>query len=318
MNIAFIGPGIMPIPPDTWGAVEMMIWDYSNILCKNGIEVDIINTPNREEILKKVNSKNYDTVHLHYDIFIDIISDIKCKLKIVSSHYPFINNPNHYQNDGYDKLINQITNNQDFHIFASSQKDIDTFVSFGAKKENTFLSKLGINPEPYSFYKKAEYDKTLCFSQIIDRKRQNKIQNIENIDFIGRVCDPEFYNYQNYKGEVSRKFLNQEISKYSNFILISSVENTTPLAPKEALMCGLGLVVTEAVAYELDTSLDFIHVIPENKINDLDFIKNTIEKNKKISINKRQEIRQYAIDTFGLENILINSYVKKIENLLKQ
>ena len=54
MNIAFIGPGIMPIPPDTWGAVEMMIWDYSNILCKNGIEVDIINTPNREEILIKV------------------------------------------------------------------------------------------------------------------------------------------------------------------------------------------------------------------------------------------------------------------------
>jgi hypothetical protein len=317
MNIAFIGPGIMPIPPDTWGAVEMMIWDYSNILRKNGIEVDIINTPNRQEILKKVNSKNYDTVHLHYDVFIDVINNIKCKLKIVSSHYPFINNPNHYQNDGYDKIINQITNNQDFHIFASSQKDIDTFVKFGAKKENTFLSKLGVNQESYSFYEKAEYDKTLCFSQIVDRKRQNKIQNIENIDFIGRMCDSGFYNYQNYKGEVSRKFLNQEISKYSNFILISSVENATPLAPKEALMCGLGLVVTEAVAYELDTSLDFIDIIPENKINNLDFIKDTIEKNKKTSINKRQEIRQYAIDTFGLENILINSYIKKIENILK-
>lgn len=317
MNIAFIGPGIMPIPPDTWGAVEMMIWDYSNILRKNGIEVDIINTPNRQEILEKVNSKNYDTVHLHYDVFIDIINNIKCKLKIVSSHYPFINNPNHYQNDGYDKIINQITNNQDFHVFASSQKDIDTFVKFGAKKENTFLNKLGVNQESYSFYEKSEYDKTLCFSQIVDRKRQNKIQNIENIDFMGRMCDSGFYNYQNYKGEVSRKFLNQEISKYSNFILISSVENTTPLAPKEALMCGLGLVVTEAVAYELDTSLDFIDIIPENKINDLDFIKNTIEKNKKTSINKRQEIRQYAIDTFGLENILINSYIKKIENLLK-
>jgi len=317
MKICLVAPGIMPIPPDTWGAVEMMLWDYYNILIKNNIDVDIINSPSRLEILQKVNSGNYDVVHIHYDVFIDIINSIHSKVKIISSHYPFINNPNHYQNDGYDRLINQIANNKDFHIFASSQKDIDTFINFGAKKENTFLSKLGVRHEPYSFYEKAEYDKTLCFSQIVDRKRQYIIQEIENIDFMGRISDSKFYNYKNYKGEVAREFLNQEISKYSNFILISSIENTTPLAPKEALMCGLGLVITESVAHELDTSLDFIDIIPENKINDLDFIKKIIDKNKKISINKRQEIRKYAIDNFGLESILMNSYIKKIKNLLK-
>lgn len=31
MNIAFIGPGIMPIPPSGWGAVEMMI--CHNMIC---------------------------------------------------------------------------------------------------------------------------------------------------------------------------------------------------------------------------------------------------------------------------------------------
>lgn len=317
MKICLVAPGIMPIPPDTWGAVEMMLWDYYNILIKNNIDVDIINNPCRFEIIEKINSTNYDVVHIHYDLFVDIINSINSKVKIISSHYPFINNPNNYINDGYDKIINQITNNKDFHIFASSQKDIDTFIGFGAKKENTFLSKLGIRYEPYTFYKKPEYDKTLCFSQIVDRKRQYIIQDIESIDFMGRMSDLKFSNHKNYKGEVSREFLNQEISKYSNFILISSIENTTPLAPKEALMCGLGLVVSEAVAYELDTNLDFIDVIPENKINNIDFIKEIINKNKETSIKKRSEIRQYAIDTFGLENILINSYIKKIENLLK-
>ena len=28
MNIALIGPGILPIPPNGWGAVESLIWDY--------------------------------------------------------------------------------------------------------------------------------------------------------------------------------------------------------------------------------------------------------------------------------------------------
>jgi len=32
MKIGFIGPGIMPIPPDGWGAVESLIDDYRNAL----------------------------------------------------------------------------------------------------------------------------------------------------------------------------------------------------------------------------------------------------------------------------------------------
>ena len=27
MKIAIVGPGIMPIPPTGWGAVEILIWD---------------------------------------------------------------------------------------------------------------------------------------------------------------------------------------------------------------------------------------------------------------------------------------------------
>ena len=46
MKIALIGPGIMPIPPVGWGAVEILIWDYYNELKKLGNEVIIINTKN--------------------------------------------------------------------------------------------------------------------------------------------------------------------------------------------------------------------------------------------------------------------------------
>ena len=32
MKIALVGPGIMQIPPDGWGAVEMLIWDYYQVI----------------------------------------------------------------------------------------------------------------------------------------------------------------------------------------------------------------------------------------------------------------------------------------------
>ena len=46
MRLALIGPGIMPIPPDGWGAVESLIWDYALELGELDHEGTIINTPN--------------------------------------------------------------------------------------------------------------------------------------------------------------------------------------------------------------------------------------------------------------------------------
>ena len=43
MKICLIGPGIMPIPPPGWGAVEILIWDYYCELKKQGVNVAIIN-----------------------------------------------------------------------------------------------------------------------------------------------------------------------------------------------------------------------------------------------------------------------------------
>ena len=44
MKISIVGPGIMPIPPTGWGAVEILIWDSKNALEALGHTVQIINT----------------------------------------------------------------------------------------------------------------------------------------------------------------------------------------------------------------------------------------------------------------------------------
>jgi hypothetical protein len=88
------------------------------------------------------------------------------------------------------------------------------------------------------------------------------------------------------------------------------------LAVKEALICGLGVVVSEQVSVELDASLNFIDVIPEDKIENLYYIKDVIEKNKEYSVKNRNEIRDYGIKTFGLANILEFEYIPRLQSIL--
>jgi len=76
MKLALIGPGIMPIPPTGWGAVESLIWDYALELDELGHEGTIVNTPDWDEIIKYLNEDSYEFAHLHYDVFHPIMDRI--------------------------------------------------------------------------------------------------------------------------------------------------------------------------------------------------------------------------------------------------
>ena len=316
MKLCFVAPGVMPIPPTKWGAVEMMLWDYQQVLSKiDNVDVEIINTQDKNTILNKIHSSNFDIVHIHYDVFVDLATKIYGPAVIMSSHYPYINTRSQHKNDGYDKLFMKLVDNRCFHIFASSQKDVKTFTLGGADPKKIHISHLGVRKEQYSYLTEPVYDKTFCFSQIVDRKRQSQIQCIKDVIFSGRVDDSTFKKSNNYIGELTREKLNDEITKYSNFVLLSSVENTTPLVVKEAMVCGLGVVVSEDVACELDKDLPFVTVLSEEQIMDIKTVKDAINHNKLISRHYRREIREYAISKFDMSNIIKNEYIPLLEKV---
>ena len=58
LKIAFVDPGIMEIPPKTWGAIEKVIWNYKINLEKMGHTVDLKNH-------WKIKKGDYDIVHCH-------------------------------------------------------------------------------------------------------------------------------------------------------------------------------------------------------------------------------------------------------------
>lgn len=317
MKICQVGPGIMSIPPIGWGAVEALIWDYYNILKNLGHSVDIVNTPNRNEIIEKVNKGDYDVVHIHYDHFYDVLPFLKCHLKIISSHYPYLNARERWENDGYTNKFKGICNNSDFWIFASSIDDINTYKSGGANPDKIFHSKLAIDIDSYDYNDVPEYkDRTFSLGKILYRKRQWLLQDINSVYFCGKK-DYSGFNYSSprYLGELNRQILNKTITKYANFILLSEMENATPLAVKEALVCGLGVVVSTPCALELDKTKDFITIIEEKYMDNQEYIKQKIEENKIISLTKRKEIREYALQNFSLGNIM-KDYVNKIQDIL--
>ena len=69
MKIVLIGPGIMPIPPTGWGAVEILVWDTKIALEKLGHEVLIINTKNGRQIIDEINTlKAIKKLHTVFDL----------------------------------------------------------------------------------------------------------------------------------------------------------------------------------------------------------------------------------------------------------
>ena len=302
MKISIIGPGIMSIPPTGWGAVEILIWDYYQELTKLGHNVQIVNTPNQLEIINQVNSFNPDFVHLQYDNFHSALNSVQCKNKAATSHYGYLDA--HFPNyGGYQSIMNSFISS-DFKIFCLSESIKEVYTKLGVNENRLFVTPNGARADLFKYKESPTYpERSIYLAKITYRKRQSWFQKIDSLYFAGNKEDHSFnYNSQNYLGEWSKNYLYNNLTDYSNLVLLSDGE-ADPLVTKEALMCGLGLVISEVSKAGLDTTKPFIDVIPENRIRDLSYVESVIKKNREISNSMRREIREYAIENFDWSSI---------------
>lgn len=310
MKITLVGPGIMPIPPIGWGGVEHLIWNFKIQLEKLGDDVTIINTKNLEEIINTVNSLKSDAVHLHYDQYAMIMPYLNCDKKFITSHYPYLENPEPGCIFLYDLL-----KNCNSHIISLSDRIKSALVLRGIKENNISVLPCGIDTEKYSIdLEDILYpDKSIVVGKIEPRKRQTFLQHKNlNIDFIGNCSDPDFdISDVHYLGEQTKQDIMENLTAYANMVLLSTGE-AHPFVCLEALAAGLGLVISEKSSANLDLSKPFITVIPDEKITDFDYLKEKIEYNRKVSLSMRKEIRQYCFDNFDWSAI-IRKYKKILE-----
>lgn len=313
LHIAIIGPGIMPIPPTGWGAVEILIWDYAQELQKLGHKVSIINTPDENEIVNQVKTLNPDFVHIQYDYHFNICEKIHNDVKLIgcTSHFGYLDQFNKWGSylkifiDGLKQM--RFENVYNF-VLSSSIKNV--FRKFEVPEHKIIVTPNGANETLFKFTEEPIYhDRSIYLAKIDYRKRQFLFQRIPHLFYAGNIADNRFDPRINYLGEWNKETLYNELTQYGNLVLLSDGE-ADPLVVKEALIAGLGVVISEFSTAGLDLSKQFITVIPENKVGDLSYVEEQIRKNREYSVANRKEIREYGL-TFSWENI-----VKKYEEMI--
>lgn len=312
MKICLIGPGIMPIPPTGWGAVEILVWDTKNALEKLGHTVKIINTKNPNQIIEEINSFRPDFVHIHYDEFIGLYSYIQYP-KAITSHFGYLERPEMF--GGYANVANAFVEIQP-NVFCLSEGIRNVYkVLMNISEDKLFLTPNGVNTESFTYTDNPEHqEKSIYLAKIDYRKRQHIFQSIESLYYAGNVADSRFDTSRNYLGEWNKETLYNNLTQYGNLVLLSDGE-AHPLVCMEALAAGLGVVVTEWGRANLDESKEFITIIPENKISDIDYVEKKIIENREISLQNRKSILEYS-KSFDWTNILQKYYIPSIEKII--
>jgi len=313
MKLVLIGPGSKPIPPTGWGAVESVIWDYYENLKKLGIDVSIVNVPQPQDIIEQCNLLEPEIVHIMYDDFIVVAPYLKCKKILYTSHFAYLTHPKlqtlyyHYFLHIFKKVLDY---QSIVEVNAISPEIVAVYKKYGFHGKINVVHN-GAREDLFKYVETPKYpDRTIYIAKVEMRKGQYKYQSLSNLYFVGNYHDSPFNTHSdNYLGEWDKNTLYENLTNYGNLLLLSDGE-ADPLVVKEALMAGLGVVVSECSSANLDKTKLFITIIPNDKLDDLKYIYGKIIANRLYSISHRSEIRQYALDNFAW-NKIVNKYMNE-------
>ena len=314
MKISIIGPGLMPIPPKGWGAVESLIWDMANALKDLGQEVQIINTTDGNKVLNAINQFDPDFVHINYDDFIVLYPHIK-QPKAMTSHFGYLERPD--MMNGYVNIFNKFQEMKP-NVFCLSEGIKNIYKVFSNfPEEKLFVTPNGVNVDAFNFKEEpAHPHRSMYLAKVDYRKRQHLFQNIDSLWFAGNIVDERYDTKNNYLGEWTKEQLYKELTDYGNLVLLSDGEAHS-LVIMEAFAAGLGVVISEYARANLDLDKKFITLIPEKKIKDIDYVEGQIIRNREYSIKHRDEIREYG-KQFAWKKMLKEHYLPSIEKLIAE
>lgn len=311
MNLAFVCAGDINIPPKSWGAVEILVWEYYQRLMSKGHKVDIYNIKDIQWVKKELESSYYDFVHLQHEDLLPMLEDVQVNKMAITAHCGWAADYTNYY-PYYWKTFKHIINTKHF-LFALSEEIKNNYINFGIKKNKIFITKNGVDTKKYNKINYPLFDnRSIFLGKIEHRKRQYLLSDKElNIDFVGFGDELKLSSTNRMVGLWSKEKIYSDLTNYSNLVLLS-ISEAHPLVCMEALAAGCGLVLSEKACANLDLSKKFISVIPENKLYDKNYLSEIIEENRKYSNKNREEIIEYS-KLFDWDNV-VDSY----ENLVKE
>jgi len=312
MKISIVGPAT-PIPPVGWGAVESLIWDYKVNLERLSHEVDIININNPKEIIKRINDFKPHFVHIQYDDWIVLYPYIQYPCAC-TTHFAYLEQP--HKMDAYSRIFGLFQDVKP-NVFCLSDSIKKAYsILGGIPDDRLFVVPNGVDLTKFRNTDNPEFpDRSIYLAKIDYRKRQHKFQSIDNLFFAGNIADKRFNENHNYLGEWTKEYLHDYLTDYGNLVLLSDGEAHS-LVIMEAFAAGLGVVVSEFATANLDLDKKFITVVPEDKIDDPQYVEYLIKKNREYSVAHRDEILEYA-KNFCWAKVIKDHYIPTVQNVIE-
>ena len=273
-KLLIIAPGILPVPPSGWGALETIIYESLPSYYEDRFEVWILNSRGYKE-WGAARKETFDVVLCHYDVFAKRARSYFPNTPIINvCQYGFVGYPEKWHKS-YHRVLKGLSlldsiyvmNNQQAEALKKYLPNIDIFISSNG---TNFKPIVGRNTEgPY-----------LCLGKVEPRKSQFELYNNfknskQSIVFIGNIVDPRVSNLiskdqsvsESFIGEKTRVELARDFHKYKALILLSQGE-ADALVLYEAQMAGLPIFVTEEGIGAQNLSLPWVNIITERTTPD--------------------------------------------------
>ena len=318
LRFVLVGPGILPIPPTGWGACEILIWDYACELRKLGHHVDITNTKDMDAVVRLVQEQRPDIVHIQYDDFAYIIPRIVdyCRVVALTSHFGYLEQRGKW--GGYEHIFKNMIcpTYPNYYHLVLSEGIASVYRQHGVDPSKIIVTPNGADASLFRWTDTPRYpDRSIVVGKMEVRKGQYRLQHHQDVWFAGNRHDDSFdYSNPRWLGEWSKPVLYENLTDYGNLVLLSDGE-ADPLVVKEALVAGLGVVVSEWGAANLDRSQPFITVIPADRLHDTIFIDHAIRENRQRAVQMRSVIREYS-KQFEWSN-LVRRYVEQLQSKMR-
>lgn len=253
MKIINITPGLLPIPPNGWGAVEKIIWDYHQQLLNLGIRSEI----------KYANEVRYDescVVHVHVANLANQLHERKIPyIFSIHDHHAYLYGKD---SDVFKENLQAIENS----VFSLSPcKYLIPY--FGSKKLRYFSHAVNTDVFKFNGRQRHKHLKLLCvanngyaYDQSKDRKGFKiaieaaktmglslTIAGPRNNDNFFKTLSPELNNYAGLTKlyDLDEKWLVDLYNEHDAFLHFSELEAGHPnLTLLEAMACGLPVIGT--------------------------------------------------------------------------
>lgn len=268
-KLLIIAPGILPVPPLGWGALETIIYESLPSYYENGFEVWILNSRSYKE-WRTARGETFDLVLCYYDVFAKRARSHFPNTPIINvCQYGFIGYPDKWHKS-YHRVLKGLSlldsicvmNSQQAEILKKYLPNIDVFISSNGTSFNPIV---GRNDDgPY-----------LCLGKVEPRKSQfelyNKFKTSKySIVFVGNIVDPRVSDLisknssvsEVFVGEKTRVELAKDFHKYKALILLSQGE-ADALVLYEAQMAGLPVFVTAEGVGAQNTQLPWVNIITD-------------------------------------------------------